>query len=116
MGRVLITCEFSGIVRQAFAAQGWDAYSCDILPTEQPGQAAQRQAVGAVVRELIYLGDHTRARVSVAGNDDFVLKIPNSLRGARLHVGERITVGWASYDCKALDAGPPAASSPAGGR
>ena len=35
--RVLIACEFSGIVRDAFIAQGWDALSCDLLPSERPG-------------------------------------------------------------------------------
>ena len=35
--RVLIACEFSGIVRDAFLARGHDAMSCDILPTESPG-------------------------------------------------------------------------------
>lgn len=31
---VLVACEFSGIVRDAFRKRGHDAYSCDILPTE----------------------------------------------------------------------------------
>jgi len=35
--RVLIACEFSGIVREAFRALGHDAYSCDLLPSEKPG-------------------------------------------------------------------------------
>jgi hypothetical protein len=35
--RVLIACEFSGIVRDAFRALGHDAWSCDLLPTEVPG-------------------------------------------------------------------------------
>ena len=35
--RVLIACEFSGIVRDAFIARGHDAMSCDLLPTEKPG-------------------------------------------------------------------------------
>jgi hypothetical protein len=35
--RVLIACEFSGIVRDAFAAHGHEAWSCDLLPTERPG-------------------------------------------------------------------------------
>jgi len=34
---VLIACEFSGIVRDAFIAKGHDAMSCDLLPTERPG-------------------------------------------------------------------------------
>ncbi|MCB2106376.1 MAG: hypothetical protein KDE14_01690 [Rhodobacteraceae bacterium] len=32
--RVLVACEFSGIVRRAFAARGCDAWSCDLLPAE----------------------------------------------------------------------------------
>jgi hypothetical protein len=39
--RVLIACEYSGIVRDAFAAKGHDAWSCDILPTESPGNHFQ---------------------------------------------------------------------------
>lgn len=35
--RVLIGCEFSGIVRQAFEKLGWYAVSCDLLDTEIPG-------------------------------------------------------------------------------
>jgi hypothetical protein len=39
--RVLIGCEFSGTVRDAFAALGHDAWSCDLLPTEKPGNHIQ---------------------------------------------------------------------------
>lgn len=39
--RVLIACEFSGIVRDAFAARGHDAWSCDLLPTKRPGNHIQ---------------------------------------------------------------------------
>lgn len=39
--RVLVACEFSGIVRDAFAARGHDAWSCDIIPTEAPGNHHQ---------------------------------------------------------------------------
>jgi hypothetical protein len=34
---VLIACEFSGIVRDAFIERGHDAMSCDLLPTEKAG-------------------------------------------------------------------------------
>lgn len=34
---VLVACEFSGTVRDAFIARGHDAMSCDLLPTEKPG-------------------------------------------------------------------------------
>lgn len=39
--RVLVACEFSGIVRDAFAAKGHDAWSCDLLPTERTGNHIQ---------------------------------------------------------------------------
>jgi len=36
--KVLVACEFSGIVREAFKAKGHDAVSCDLLSTEIPGK------------------------------------------------------------------------------
>lgn len=39
--RVIILCEFSGIVRDAFIAAGHDAISCDLMPTERPGPHLQ---------------------------------------------------------------------------
>jgi len=35
--RILVACEYSGTVRDAFAARGHDAWSCDLLPTERLG-------------------------------------------------------------------------------
>ena len=35
--RVLVACEYSGRVRDAFIANGHDAMSCDLLPTESAG-------------------------------------------------------------------------------
>ena len=45
---VLVACEFSGIVRSAFADLGHNAWSCDLLPTELPGSHYQGD-----VRELL---------------------------------------------------------------
>jgi hypothetical protein len=39
--KVLVACEYSGTVRDAFAALGHDAMSCDILPTDKPGNHYQ---------------------------------------------------------------------------
>ena len=39
--KVLVACEFSGIVRDAFAKKGHEAWSCDLLPTEKPGKHIQ---------------------------------------------------------------------------
>jgi len=39
--KVLVACEFSGIVRDAFTRQGHDATSCDLLPSETKGKHYQ---------------------------------------------------------------------------
>jgi len=64
---------------------------------------ASNQLQGKVV-ELIYLGDHIRCRMEVAGHDDFIVKVPNSHAHAALKVGEETRVGWHTDDCRALDA------------
>lgn len=43
MARVLVACEFSGVVRRAFAARGHDAWSCDLLPA---ADGSNRHIVG----------------------------------------------------------------------
>ena len=58
----------------------------------------------AEVRELIYLGDHVRTRVSVCGNENFVVKLPNAEGAVQFEPGAKITVGWKTEDCRALDA------------
>lgn len=47
--RVLVGCEFSGIVRDAFISRGHDAISVDLLPTETPGPHWQGD-----LREYLY--------------------------------------------------------------
>jgi putative spermidine/putrescine transport system ATP-binding protein len=69
-----------------------------------PAQGRGDNVFSARVEELIYLGDHIRTRVSVCGNDKFIVKIPNAQDHARLAVGDTITVAWAQDDCRALDA------------
>jgi putative spermidine/putrescine transport system ATP-binding protein len=54
------------------------------------------------VEELIYLGDHIRCRISVAGNDEFIVKIPNDAEDKRLNAGETVMMGWHTADCRAL--------------
>ena len=51
--KILVGCEKSGIVRDAFIAKGHDAISCDFEPTERPGPHIQ----GDVTRYLQYLWD-----------------------------------------------------------
>ncbi|MEQ8356459.1 MAG: ABC transporter ATP-binding protein [Kiloniellaceae bacterium] len=58
----------------------------------------------AKVEELIYLGDHIRTRINFAGNDQFVVKVPNAQGHAIINEGGAVRVGWAMEDCRALDA------------
>jgi hypothetical protein len=51
MMKVLIACEFSGIVRDAFKARGHDAWSCDLLPMERPGQHIQDDVLNHIYTE-----------------------------------------------------------------
>ena len=55
------------------------------------------------IREIIYHGDHTRVRVNLLGNDDFILKVPNASSDLKLNVGDKLDLGWSSHDCRALD-------------
>jgi putative spermidine/putrescine transport system ATP-binding protein len=69
-----------------------------------PDEGACANRFEAEVKELIYLGDHTRCRVSVLGNDNFVIKVANSEGVPALTPGMRIKIGWKAEDCRALDA------------
>jgi len=55
-----------------------------------------------VVRELIYLGDHIRARIAVCGHEDFVVKVPNTPDQMGIAVNQPIKVGWRQEDCRAF--------------
>lgn len=51
-GRILVACEFSGTVRRAFTARGYDAWSCDLLPAED----GSNHHITCDVREILDAG------------------------------------------------------------
>lgn len=57
----------------------------------------------AEVVEVIYMGDILRTVLKVAGSDDFVMKMRNTLGQTRLAPGQKIKVGWHPQDARALD-------------
>ncbi len=59
--------------------------------------------IGAEVLEVIYMGDILRAVLRVAGSDDFVMKMRNTLGQTKLAPGQKIKVGWHPQDARALD-------------
>ena len=46
--RMLVACELSGVVRNAFSRRGWDAWSCDLLPSEWAGQHIVGDAIDVI--------------------------------------------------------------------
>ena len=75
--RVLVACEYSGAVRDAFIARGHDAISCDLLPTDTPGPHYQ----GDVRDVLDYPWDLMVAHPPCTDL---------SVSGARWHAGKRM--------------------------
>ena len=55
------------------------------------------------IEEVIYHGDHTRVRINLLGNPEFILKVPNSTSNLELKVKQDIKIGWNSSDARALD-------------
>ena len=55
------------------------------------------------IEEVIYHGDHTRVRINLLGNSEFILKVPNSSSNLDIKLGNEIKIGWNSEDARALD-------------
>jgi hypothetical protein len=88
--RVLIACEYSGTVRDAFAALGHDAVSCDLLPTDSPGPHYQGDVFDIIHKGWDMMIAHppctylTNAGVTWLYNKD---KTPNLQRWADMAEG-----------------------------
>jgi putative spermidine/putrescine transport system ATP-binding protein len=72
--------------------------------TVNPEEGKLENVFEGTVRQLIYLGDHIRTRVNVCGNNDFIIKVPNSYGHLVVNRDHKIKVGWSYEDCRALDA------------
>ena len=71
-------------------------YKADMMPEGAT-------TIEAEVVEFIYMGDIFRTRLRVGGSDDFVIKSRNTLNQRMLVPGEKIRIGWAPQDARALD-------------
>lgn len=73
--RVLVACEYSGRVRDAFAAAGCDAWSCDLLPSEAPGQHYQGDVRNMLTQQWDLLIAHPPCtHLAVSGARHFARK------------------------------------------
>ena len=70
--RVLVACEYSGTVRDAFIAAGHDAVSCDLLPTDKPGPHIQGDCIEVIKQgwDVIIIHPPCTA-LTVAGNSTY---------------------------------------------
>lgn len=90
--RVLVACEFSGVVRDAFSRLGHYAVSCDLLPSEKPGNHIQCDVLEIINRDFDLMIAHPPCtHLAVSGARwfkdkqieqkealEFVIKISNS--------------------------------------
>ena len=109
------TCEVKLVDRSVVTSNKIDAASAvgsrttlslrpERIEVNPSAKSKYANAFEGTVKELIYLGDHIRTVASVCGNDEFIVKIPNSSEHASLSVGEKVKLGWTVEDCRALDA------------
>ncbi len=102
-----VNVELPGLTTKALAVNCGEVGSSTMLsirPERVFVGAQGENTVDATVLELIYLGDHIRCRMNVAGNQDFVVKVPNSAGHEHLVVGATTKLSWQTEDCRALDA------------
>ena len=82
--KILIACEFSGIVREAFKAKGHNVWSCDLLPTEIPGQHYQgylEDFIGSGTEWDMIIGFPPCTDLAVSGAHRFKEKIADGRQG-----------------------------------
>jgi putative spermidine/putrescine transport system ATP-binding protein len=68
-----------------------------------PSTSDVTNRITGTVNDIIYLGDHLRARLTAAGSTEFVVKAPNRDGQRKLEKGQSVTLGWRTKDCRALD-------------
>lgn len=84
MTKVLVGCESSGIVRDAFLAMGFDAWSCDLLPADTPTNRHIQDDVRNVIAferwDLVFIGHPPCTRLCNSGVRWLTTPPPNKTR------------------------------------
>lgn len=84
--KVLVACEFSGVVRDAFAKRGHDATSCDLLPSDRPGAHILGDVRAVDVRDFDLMIAHPPCTdLAVSGARYFKAKIADGRQGGALN-------------------------------
>ncbi len=81
MARVLVACEYSGRVRNAFATLGHDAWSCDLLESETPGQHYHGDVRDMLAQQWDLMVCHPPCtHLSVSGARHFAAKVASGVQ------------------------------------
>lgn len=82
---VLVACEFSGVVREAFSDRGWNAWSCDLLESEIPGNHYQGPVEDLICSDWDLMISHPPCtHLAVSGARHFAAKIASGEQQAAL--------------------------------
>ena len=83
--KILIACEYSGRVRDAFIAKGHDAWSCDLLPTDAPGPHFQCDVADILNNDWDLMIAHPPCtHLAVSGARHFAAKKASGVQDAAL--------------------------------
>lgn len=75
--KVLVGCEYSGTVRDAFSERGHDAWSCDIIPSESPGKHILGDVIMALHRDYDLVVLHPPCtKIALCGNSTYGSGMP----------------------------------------
>lgn len=81
---VLVACEYSGTVREAFAARGHNAWSCDLLPSDKPGQHFQCDVLEVAYSKSMHwdlmIAHPPCTHLAVSGSRHFASKVAKNPR------------------------------------
>ena len=90
--KVLVACEYSGIVREAFASKGHDAWSCDLLPTDQPSDKHIQGDVLEIINENwnLIIAHPPCTHLSVSGAARWAEKVADGRQQAAIKFVEDI--------------------------
>lgn len=111
--RVLIGCEKSGVIREAFAKRGWDAWSCDLLPSEIGGNHIQGDVIDLIRKDKaagvwdLFIAHPECTYLTVAGNKwnkpEYLERFPNRELQRRQAIDFFLTVAEANIPRVAIE-------------
>ena len=101
MKKVLVACEFSGIVRTAFEKAGCEAWSCDLLPSDIPSpRHIQGDVLNIINHEWFLIVAHPPCvHLSVSGSKYWKAKVESGQQQAAIKFVETI---WDAENCSKI--------------